>query len=126
MIDNYPLGANTSNAPWNETDIPKHNFDICVSQTISKNIQISTNDYKPNEEHDEDGWYNCPDTSDTDWCKAYKNSNHYTPLELIQILRDLLLKHLPDPIIDIKEFREVQELVKECEGWAEDELILTE
>lgn len=118
--DYYPLGADTSYAPWNEQEVPERQFHVCISQTLSKSTRVTTNDYVPDVDQDEDGHYNYSDTSDTDWKRAYK-SEHLTPLQLIGEFKDFLTKHLPDPIVDIKEFRRLKHLIGECEGWVEDE-----
>lgn len=117
---NYPLGADTPYAPWNEQEVPERRFDVCISQTLSKSTRVTTNDYIPKVDQDEGGVYKLTDTSDTDWREAYKNE-HLTPLQLIGEFKDFLTKHLPDPIIDIKVFKRFKHLIDECEGWIEDE-----
>jgi hypothetical protein len=122
---NYPLGADTPYAPWNEQEVPERQFDVCISQTLSKSTRVTTNDYVPEVDQDEDGVYESTDTSDTDWKEAYKNE-HLTPLQLIGEFKDFLTKHLPDPIIDVKGFRRFKYLIGECEGWTEDETEVVE
>ena len=122
---NYPLGADTPYAPWNEQEVHKRQFDVCISQTLSKNTKVTTNDYVPEVDQDKDGVYESTDTSDTDWKEAYKNE-HLTPLQLIGKFKDFLTKYLPDPIIDVKEFRRFKHLINECEGWTEDETEVVE
>ena len=117
----YPLGAEFDpSAPWNEQEVPERQFDVCISQTLSKSTSVTTNDYVPEVDQDEDGYHDYSDTSDTDWKEAYKNE-HFTPLQLIGEFKDFLTKHLPDPIVDVKEFRRFKYLIGECEGWIEDE-----
>lgn len=116
----YPPGADTSYAPWNEQEVPERQFEVCISQTLSKNTRVTTNDYVPEVDQDEDGNHDYSDTSDTNWKEAYKNE-HLTPLQLIGEFKDFLTKHLPDPIVDAKEFQRVKHLIRECEGWIEDE-----
>lgn len=122
----YPPGAEFDpRAPWNEREVPERQFDVCISQTLSKSTRVTTNDYVPEVDQDEDGVYESIDTSDTDWKAAYNNS-HYTPLELIGLFKEFLEKHLPDPIVDIKGYRKHKSLIKECEDWVEDELEVIE
>lgn len=117
----YPPGAEFDpNAPWNEQEVPERQFGVCISQTLSKNTGVTTNDYVPEVDQDEDGVYESTDTSDTDWKEAYKNE-HLTPFQLIGEFKDFLTKHLPDPIVDVKEFQRFEHLISECEGWIEDE-----
>ena len=122
----YPLGAEFDpRAPWNEQEVPEKQFDVCISQTLSKSTRVTTNDYIPKEDQDEDGVYESTGISDTNWKKAYKNE-HLTPLQLIGEFKDFLTKHLPDPIIDVKGFRRFKHLINECEGWIEDETEVVE
>lgn len=122
---NYPLGADTPYAPWNEQEVPERQFDVCISQTLSKSTSVTTNDYVPEVDQDEDGVYESTDTSDTDWNEAYKNE-HLTPLQLIGEFKDFLTKHLPDPVVDLAEYKKWKKLISECESWAEDELTVLE
>lgn len=118
----YPPGAEYDpNAPWNEPDIPEATFDVCISQTLSKSVKVTTDDYSPEVDADEDGTYMYPDTSDTDWKAAYGNDQHYTPLELIKQFKEFLEKLLPDPITFRREYHRAKHLISECEGWIEDE-----
>ena len=124
----YPPGAEFDpRAPWNEQEVPERQFDVCISQTLSKSTRVTTDDYVPGVDPDEDGYgyHDYSDTSDTDWWEAYKNE-HLTPLQLIEEFKDFLTKHLPDPIIDVKGFRRFKHLIDECEGWTEDETEVVE
>ena len=122
----YPPGAEFDpRAPWNEQEVPERQFDVCISQTLSKSTRVTTNDYVYEVDQDEDGVYETADTSDTNWEKAYKGE-HLTPLQLIGEFKDFLTKHLPDPIVDLAEHKKWKNLISECEGWVEDELTVLE
>lgn len=130
MYDNYhyPMGADTPSAPWNREETPEMKFNILVSQTLSKTVGVTTDDYIPLIEQEEDtGVYeDYADTDETDWKKVLDNSEHYTPLELIELFKEYL-----------KEFRQetkalnyhpsfIEHLISECESWVEDELEVIE
>lgn len=122
----YPPGADTPDAPWNEKEKPLRAFDVCACQTLSKSTEVYADDYTLNAEQDEEGfWFTETDTSDINWRAAY-NNYHYTPLELIELFKEFLQKHLPDPIVDLKGYKKYKRLIKECEGWTEDELEIIE
>lgn len=121
--DYYPAGAyDDPNAPYNEVPVPDKSFDVLVSQTLSKNTEVTTDDYIPRFD-EEDGPY--ADTDCTNFEDAY-TKEHMTPLQLIEKFKEFLTKHLPDPIVDISGFKEFKRLIKECEGWVEDELTVLE
>ncbi len=115
----YPIGADTPDAPWNEKPVPKRSFDVFISQTLSKSTQVVTDDYVLEDDDIH------ADTSDTEWANAY-SEEHYTPLELIEAFKAFLQKHLPDPITDLREYKKVKKLMAECENWVEDDLEIME
>lgn len=121
----YPPGAEFDpRAPWNEQEVPERQFDVCISQTLSKSTRVTTNDYVPEVDQDEDGYHDYSDTSDTDWKEAY-DKDHYTPLQLINLFR----RHLSDelnsiinkPNQDLKRKKYLEKLISECSDWTEDE-----
>ena len=128
---NYPLMSQSEwdNAPWNQSDPEKKEFEVTVSQTLSKSTTVTTSDYIPGgyfpeTEWDIDGYHTITchepdDTSDTDWKKAY-NNEHYTPLGLIQEFKEMLEKNTPIPETRRKH------LIDECMNWIEDDLEVCE
>lgn len=128
------------NAPWNEPVVPEKDFDITCSQSLSRTAVVTTNNYIPGaegvdyESDDEggyyaSGWHDPDDTSDTDWEKEYDECGYYTPLQLIQMLKEYVEKDLNNvgniakETNQNKEFleRKFKHLIEECDCWAEDE-----
>lgn len=55
--ENYPLGSNSSDAPWNEEDIEEKELEVTISVTLSKTVTITVDDYKIIDQGvDEDGY----------------------------------------------------------------------
>ena len=55
---NYPMGADTEDAPWNQVDNPERKIEVTVSVTLSKTLKISVSDYEiTNSGKNEDGEY---------------------------------------------------------------------
>ena len=55
---NYPIGSDTSDAPWNQSDPEPKAIEVTVSVTLSKTIKILVNDYIIEDKGiDEDGEY---------------------------------------------------------------------
>ena len=55
---NYPVGADTKDAPWNQVDNPEREIQVTVSVTLSKIVSIKASDYKITDfGKDEDGEY---------------------------------------------------------------------
>ena len=55
---NYPMGADTKDAPWNQVDNPEREIDVTVSVTLSKTVKIKVSDYEITDSgKDEEGEY---------------------------------------------------------------------
>ena len=58
MLDNYPMGADTADAPWNQVDPEPIEVEVTVSITLSKTVKIYVDDYiQEAPEVDEEGHY---------------------------------------------------------------------
>lgn len=65
---NYPMGADTKDAPWNQADNPEREIEVTVSVTLSKTVKIKVSDYEINDSgKDEDGEY----FEDIDYSNCY-------------------------------------------------------
>jgi hypothetical protein len=121
--DFYAPGSyNDPSAPWNEPMIPEKEFDVSISQTLSKDTSIYTQDYQP--EFDEETGHTYANTDETDWKKAYCDTA-MTPLEIIgaaEKIAKALLEQGQTRVggVYLKSF------VRDCEGWNEDELEVME
>lgn len=113
---NYPPGADTPDAPWNQVDPEEKEFDVAVCQVLSKDTTITSTHYDV-EKDDE-----CPDVITTDnikWKWEYSRQ-HYTPLELIELFKEYLQKDLVrfGDTIDKGRYKY---LIEECSNWEEDD-----
>lgn len=124
MYDNYhyPAGADNEQAPWNQVDIPEKEFDVCVSQSLSKSTSIYTQDYQP--EYDEETGHTDADTTNTDWKKAYQNVA-MTPLDIINAAGKLAKAFLEEGKTRVEGIY-LKSLVEECKDWSNDELEVIE
>ena len=57
-MDNYPIGADTPDAPWNQVENPEREVEVTISITLSKTVKIKVKDYEiVDSGKDEDGEY---------------------------------------------------------------------
>lgn len=119
---NCPIGTDTPQAPWNQAPYDKRDFDVVVSQILSKDTKVSTDKYQLKQDD-----FNIPyaDTSDTEWLKEYHNDRHYTPLELIRLFQNFLELHIQrfSKVVDVARYKH---LIEECSGWTDDETNILE
>lgn len=126
MLDNYPPGAKyDANAPYNEYTPPEKEFEVCVTQELSKYVGITTNNYAHYVDEDEDGYCEWDDTSNTEWDKEFYENDYHDPLALINLFKEFLEEQLEKGIA-FKSPAFTKRLIEECEGWEEDELQFTE
>lgn len=106
---NYPPMSQLDwdNAPWNQEEEEESSIDITVSQTLSKDTDI--------------GGYK--DEGYKERIQEYK-SQHKTPLELINILKDLLTE--VGERIPIKNLQYWKNIIEECKDWVEDDFDVNE
>lgn len=87
----YPIGADTEDAPWNQKDPEPQTVEVTVSITLSKTVKIEVDDYTAEEEVDEDGNHN-----------TYYD---YSNCDLEQAVRD----QIPLPTDESQEFNDWNE-----------------
>ena len=124
---NYPAGSDTKDAPWNQEEPNAKEFEVTISQTLSKNVIVSTTDYDEEEDWDDDmGKCTTVDTSNTDWQKAYQN-NHETIVDLLcecgKMARELydMRKDQANTPENRREMKRLQYIMNECIEWNLDE-----
>lgn len=114
---NYPPGQeHNPKAPYNQVDKPDKEFDVTVSQTLSKNTSVTTQDYI-----EEDCLYGPEfDTSNVDWHEEYSNQ-HYTPLDLINELKMIFETYKNGGTLEPTK-QKINCILKECANWVQDDL----
>lgn len=87
---NYPTGADTKDAPWNQVDNPEREIEVTVSVTLSKTVKIKVSDYTITDSgKDEDGdYFEEVDYSDCDLKEAVEEQI-YLPQEAGQLIENL-------------------------------------
>lgn len=130
---NYPPGLSDSTvgAPWNESDVPYEEFEVTCSQSLSKTVKVTTNNYIPGAsgvdyETDDEGhpyatpWHDDPDTTDTDWAEEYHDNDYHTPMQLLELFKQCLEENMKNGVV-FKTPGVTKQLISECDGWIEDE-----
>lgn len=89
---NYPMGADTKDAPWNQVDNPEREIEVTVSVTLSKTIKVKVSDYEITDSgKDEDGeYFEDIDYSNCD-LKGAVEEQIYLPQEAGQLIEDFAI-----------------------------------
>ncbi len=70
----YPMGADTEDAPWNQEDLKPRTIEVTVSITLSKTVRVEVDNYTIEDGTDEDGNHNTYyDYSDCDLEQAVRD-----------------------------------------------------
>lgn len=111
---NYPVMSQCQwdEAPFNEPLVPDREFEVTCSQSLSKTVTVTTNDYIPSMDGEDD-------TSNTNWAEEYGRI-HYTPFQLIGFLRQILKANMKCGIV-FQNPGLTNHLIKECEDWIVDD-----
>jgi hypothetical protein len=126
---NYPAGADTSSAPWNQEEQESELIEVTISQTFSKTVEIEVDDYVEHKDSDEDGIYFWNDYSGCN-LKEYVDEQHLTITDILQRIQDVFQKH-SDVISSQKEplskeqariNYELRILAEAAKDWCEDEM----
>ena len=121
----YPPGAEFDlNAPYNQIENPEEEFNVTISQTLSKNTTVFTSNYDLEIDYDEDGGYRNIDTSNTPWKDVYEDECH-TPEQLIRLFKTFLEENKNKGFV----FRSpgfTDSLIEECDGWCVDDYEIVE
>lgn len=103
----YPVGADTPDAPWNEIDPPEKTFDIAVSCSLSKDVDVTSIDYGL------DDALECP------WNDYV--ASEYTPSEIIEFANQCAEYMLSKGDFNIKSKYGLKKMIDSCTGWNTDE-----
>ena len=120
----YPPGAEFDpNAPYNEPVIPERDFEVMISQTMSRTVTVTTDDYQP--EFDEEDGNTYTNTENTDWKKVYENCD-FKLQDLLSELKQYVLKDMEGTGPNTGKGRPLKRLLAACDGWIEDEYTVIE
>lgn len=113
---NYPAGADTPDAPWNEVVTPERDFDCDISVTLEAKIKLTTDNYI--EEQDEEDGRIYINTEDTDWNAAYDNCDLTIP-KLLVTLKKYIKNDIKQSEGNKGRVKYLNELLKACDAWKE-------
>ena len=115
----YPMGADTSNAPWNQVKLPEREIEVTVSITISKTVKVLVNDYKVDTSDDEDGIHTFYDYSDCDINRAVEEQVAL-PHNLAEFTENMFDYDLNLKAVGMPKY--LKDAITDCKGWTVDEM----
>lgn len=117
---NYPLGADTKDAPWNQSDPTEEEVEVLVSITLSKSVKIKVKDYiVVDEGRDEDGYYCSYDFSECNLQKAVEDQI-VLPQNLAKFTEEMFNQDLNLKAAGMPRY--LKDAIADCKGWTVDEM----
>lgn len=112
----YPMGSDTSDAPWNQEDLPEREIEVTISVTLSKTMKVMVDDYR--EEEDEDGRPLGYDFSNCDLYKAVEEQI-VLPQNLAKFTENMFKYDLDLKAAGMSRY--LKEAIEDCKGWNVDD-----
>lgn len=111
---NYPLMSQSEwdNAPWNIEDLPEKNFAITVSCSLSKDTEVTSNNY------DETGFYGAGSLNEP--YNEYTRSEK-TIKQIIDFAKEAAQYFLTNNDFKVRPKYTLKKIADSCEGWTVDE-----
>ena len=115
---NYPAGADTPDAPWNQSEPDDKDFLVDVEYVLQKkNVKVTTKDYKPEVVNKDEEIVEPLDTSDTNWEDVYFNSGHFTIQEMLDELKEYVKADMQTCYPNTCKGAHLKRLLEDCQGW---------
>lgn len=115
---NYPAGADTPDAPWNQSEPDDKEFLVDVEYILQKkNVKVTTKDYRPEVVAKDEEIVEPLDTSDTNWENAYEESGHLTIQELLNELKEYVKADMQTCSPNTCKGAYLKRVLEDCDGW---------
>jgi uncharacterized Fe-S center protein len=115
---NYPAGADTPDAPWNQSEPDDKEFLVDVEYILQKkNVKVTTKDYRPEVVINDEEIVEPLDTSDTNWENAYEESGHLTIQELLNELKEYVKADMQTCSPNTCKGAYLKRVLEDCDGW---------
>lgn len=121
---NYPAGADTSDAPWNEREYPALGFDVEVSVQLVKTVELHTTDYFTDTDLNGDDLEDFHTVNaGHDWEPDYEDECYTIP-EMLEELQHMIEKELATETGTRR--NRLRRMLGDCQGWKQEEFYAEE
>lgn len=118
---NYPMGADTPDAPWNQVDLPEKEIEVTISIILSKTVKVTVDDYKVDEGKDEDGYYCSYDFSECNLQKAVEDQI-ILPHNLARFTEKMFNQDFNLKAVEMPKC--LKDAIADCKDWTVDEMVV--
>ena len=130
----YPAGADTKDAPWNQEPDYKDpvEVEIDVTVTLGKTATVTSENYNAtpwyDEEVDEDGYVKKSGGTDYEFFDLYEDYGNceYSVIQLLGMLRKYVQRDLDNGDFSMHKKCELKDILTSADGWEEVETDIEE
>lgn len=118
---NYPMGADTPDAPWNEVEVPEIEVKCVTTMPMQKTISVYTDQYEI--EYGDRG-----EEEGTELLCGYADlenmvkDQHYDIPTLLDELAKYIKGELESGNLSYQRKRELKDMLDDCQGWEEGDI----
>ncbi len=112
---NYPAGANTPSAPWNEKEMPPIEVSVDIGIALSRKAVVETTNYDVCDT-DDHGGYDVELLDNYSDLEGLYNNQHYSIPYLLGELAKYINGELQGDISGLRR-QELREILADCKGW---------
>lgn len=118
---NYPPGADTPDAPWNQHEPEPIEVSCDVAFVLRKEVVVETTNYDMDVD-EEDGYTSYELLDGTSDIKGLVEQEHNSIFVLLDELAKYIKSELEDSNISHERRRKLKGMLEDCQGWDEEEL----
>jgi len=113
---NYPLGADTPDAPWNQVELDPIDVNVVAEVTLVHNTKVATINYVAYTD-EEDGSYNEELNDGYQDIEEYYKEHHKSIPDLLDELAKYIKGELAGGNLSHQRRQELECMLEDCEGW---------
>ena len=117
---NYPPGADTPDAPWNQVENEPIDVDVVSEVTLVHNTKVSTTNY--NAYTDEEGYHDEELYDGYQEIEEYYKEQHKSIPDLLDELAKYINGELAGGNLSHRRRQELELMLEDCEGWEVDNI----
>ena len=114
---NYPMGADTPDAPWNQREVPPINVKVGVNVNLRREAVVETTNYT--DESDEGGYSIDLHDGFADLERLYTEQHHGIP-KLLDELAKYIKGELAGGKLSPSRWAQLNDMLEDCKGWQEE------
>ena len=116
---NYPIGADTPDAPWNEKEIEEIPVKLWINASLVKEVIVMTDSYSVERDEEFGGADIELHDGNADMLALYQDQHNSIP-KMLDELAQYIKVELAGGNLSCVRKQELQQMLEDCQGWDEE------